>query len=124
MLRWTQQVAGIAKPVLEDHGRLPYLEGAWIPNVQDSLIAIHAKIVLIKSWVMKPKWEEDMMIMDIFCTDNSLTNTQLQVLNCCRMFLCVELLPDISTSDGESMIPKVFTQQKGEKLNNLCLVKR
>eukprot|EP00957_Ditylum_brightwellii_P164144 12498137-Ditylum_brightwellii.AAC.1 len=33
MLHWAQLSAGIATPILEDHSRLPYLEGSWIPNV-------------------------------------------------------------------------------------------
>eukprot|EP00957_Ditylum_brightwellii_P059885 4546156-Ditylum_brightwellii.AAC.1 len=75
MLRWAQQAARIANQVLENHGRLAYLEGAWIPNVQDGLITIIAKMVLTKLWVVKSQQEGDMMIMDIFHANNSLIKT-------------------------------------------------
>eukprot|EP00957_Ditylum_brightwellii_P122440 9336149-Ditylum_brightwellii.AAC.1 len=50
MLRWAQLATGISVPVLEDMGRLPYIEGSWIACLRDGLITINAKIHIPLQW--------------------------------------------------------------------------
>eukprot|EP00957_Ditylum_brightwellii_P116255 8867811-Ditylum_brightwellii.AAC.1 len=89
MLQWVQLAAGTSVPVLEDAGRLPYLEGSWIASISDGLITINAKIHIPCQWVRKPQRIGDMAIMEVF---------------------------HITTSDGTRLIPAVYTQCNGEPL--------
>eukprot|EP00957_Ditylum_brightwellii_P058558 4440526-Ditylum_brightwellii.AAC.1 len=66
MLRWAQLAAGISVPVLEDTGRLPYIEGSWIASIRDGLITINAKIHIPLHWVRKLQRVGDIAIMDVF----------------------------------------------------------
>lgn len=117
MLRWAQLVAGNSVPVLEDNGRLPYIEGSWIASIRDSLITINATIQLPLQWARKPQRVGDIAIMDILRKSN-LSDLELTQLNYCQYFLQIEFLSDITTSDGTRLIPAVYTQRNGEPLQH------
>ena len=39
-------------------------------------------------------------------------------LNYCRVYLKVELLSDITTSNGQRLIPNIYQQKEGKQLDN------
>jgi hypothetical protein len=99
MIRWAQKVTGIAKPVLEDRKRVPHLEGGWVANIQDGLITCNAKIRATKPWTILHQRVNNQHIMDIIRNDQQLSDLQVTRLNYCRLYLKVELLSHITTSD-------------------------
>eukprot|EP00957_Ditylum_brightwellii_P105676 8058655-Ditylum_brightwellii.AAC.1 len=124
MLRWAQKATGIARPVLEDKKRLPYLEGGWISNIRDGLITINAELKTTEPWITAPQQEHNQHLMEILCQDTQLTNIQVTQLNYCRLYLKVELLPNITTSDGQQLIPRIYQQQTEEQLDNQIYLER
>eukprot|EP00957_Ditylum_brightwellii_P067133 5095476-Ditylum_brightwellii.AAC.1 len=114
MLRWAQKATGIVQPVLEDKKQLPYLEGGWISNVRNRLITINAELKTTEPLIAALQQEHDQHLMEILCQDTQLTDIQVTQLNYCRLYLKVELLSDITTSDGQQLIPRIYQQQTGE----------
>eukprot|EP00957_Ditylum_brightwellii_P127750 9742405-Ditylum_brightwellii.AAC.1 len=55
MIRWAQNLTGIATAVLEDRKCLPHLEGGWVANLRDGLITITAKIKATKPLITAPQ---------------------------------------------------------------------
>eukprot|EP00957_Ditylum_brightwellii_P045297 3433702-Ditylum_brightwellii.AAC.1 len=81
MLQWAQLAAGIGTPVLEDNGRLTYLEGGWIPNLHDGLITIKGQLKQAKHWIVKQQREHDINIMDGLRHDETISDEELAAMN-------------------------------------------
>eukprot|EP00957_Ditylum_brightwellii_P036101 2734846-Ditylum_brightwellii.AAC.1 len=118
MVQWAQVFTGISTPVLEDKGRLPYLEGGWIPNLRDGLIAINAELRITRPWLVLLQRENDKHIMDSLRDGNHISDNQLEQLNRCRLYFHIDLLSDITTSDGNFLLPQIYTQHQGKRLTN------
>eukprot|EP00957_Ditylum_brightwellii_P104963 8000113-Ditylum_brightwellii.AAC.1 len=51
LIQWAQLCAGTTIPFLEDHCRLPYLEGKWLNQLRDGQWGINTKLHLAKPWI-------------------------------------------------------------------------
>eukprot|EP00957_Ditylum_brightwellii_P197337 15034479-Ditylum_brightwellii.AAC.1 len=104
-------MTGISTPILEDHGRLPHLEGRWLTNLRHGLITIKSTIKALWCLGVKVQCKEDKYLMDKIREDTTLTDSQIKTLNYCQLYLDVDLLSDITTGDGKRLVTKAITQQ-------------
>jgi hypothetical protein len=93
-----QQEAGIQAPILEDNRPLHYIEWGWIPGIRDFLYHIDAKIMNATTGLTTHRIN-DSMIMDAPALQQMSRKEQILV-NRCRIFLHVESVSDIASSDG------------------------
>jgi hypothetical protein len=93
-----QLEAGIGNPILEDNRSLMYIEWGWLPSIREFLLHINGKIT---NATARPKlfMENDSYIMDSHLL-TSLTRKVHILINRCRIYLQVECLSDIGSSDG------------------------
>jgi hypothetical protein len=93
-----QMEAGIGQPILEENRPLSYIEWGWIPCLRDFLLHINAKIM--NATANPPTFRAgDAYIMN---SDHLplLSRKEQILINRCRLYLQVECLSDITTSDG------------------------
>jgi hypothetical protein len=94
--------AGIGKPVLEDTRSSAYIEWGWIPSIRDFLLHINGKI-LNATLTPEVYREHDSYIMDAPLL-STLTRKEQILINWCRLYLQVECLSDICSSDGSRIL--------------------
>ena len=102
-LQWAQLQSGIGQPLLQWTDPIPYLESSWLRHIRDGLWQISGSIYIPTLWVEPLQHKNDVYIMEVLLQDQSLTQTQLHSLNCCRLYLQVTRLSDIVTTDGKSI---------------------
>jgi hypothetical protein len=111
-----QQEAGIQAPILEENRPLHYIEWGWIPSIRDFLLHINAKIMNATTGLATYRIN-DSMIRD--APELRQTSRKEQILiNRCRIYLQVESISDIASSDGK-FIHEAWLNGKSKKPSRL-----
>ena len=98
---WGQFLAGISKPILQHVDiRLPHMEPmVWVPQVRNFLSSVKCTVELATTFVPPLQRHGDSFLMDHAISQN-FTDTELCLVNACRLYLGVTLMSDIVTADG------------------------
>jgi hypothetical protein len=107
-----QQEAGIQAPILEENRPLHYVEWGWIPSIRDFLLHINAKIMNATTGLETYRIN-DSMIMDAPELRQMSRKEQI-LINQCRIYLQVESISDIASSDGR-VIHEAWLDGKSKK---------
>jgi hypothetical protein len=111
--------SGIGRPILEDNRPLIYIEWGWIPATRDFLLHINAQI---KNATTTPPIfrTHDSYIMDAQAI-TTMTRKEQVLINCCRLYLQVECLSDITDAEGKKILEEWFnpyTTKSSRSLKN------
>ena len=102
-LHWYQVIAGVSfSPFRYTSFSLPYLDHPWFDCARSFLRHCSAHLDIPDTPLPSPKRYNDKCIMDGFLAQD-LPSTVLQRINCCRLFLKVTQLSDISTLAGDQI---------------------
>ena len=82
--------------------RLPYLDHPWFDSTKSFIRLCSAHLEIPNTPLPLPKQFNDTCIMDGFL-EQDLSPTALQRINCCRLFLQVTQLSEISTLAGDQI---------------------
>jgi hypothetical protein len=94
--------SGIGNPILEDKQPLIYIEWGWIPSIRDFLFHINSQIINATNRPLLYR-QHDSYLMDAQFL-SQLTRKEQILINRCRLFLQVERLSDISSTDGTTIL--------------------
>ena len=81
---------------------ISYVTPTWITNLRSFMEQHNLRIRLKDPWKLTLQCENDQFIMEMF-TVKKISSFKLFHLNCCRMYLNVLTLADITTADGLSI---------------------
>jgi hypothetical protein len=104
-LQWFQRLLGTESLSIRNPGqRMDYMPGRWIQSLcsflQEAKLSINVPIIKIP----QARRENDKMIMET-AVEAGMQRNELCKLNWCRLFLKVEWLSEITTSDGKYLLP-------------------
>ena len=105
MVKMSIPIAGIPQPVLSSNGTNvnKYIPPNWCShtwNFNDKYgLTVHRET---KPWLHIQR-ENDRFIMEALSSLPTATNAQLRASQCCRLFLGVTTLADITTTDGTKL---------------------
>ena len=103
---WTQLSAGTSVSFLEDADTpLSHLEVKWLPSLRSYLKHIHGYFELHETFVQPLQRLDDSYIMDHIINSQRFSPAQLHLLNCCRKYLQVTTISDITLPDGIQLEP-------------------
>eukprot|EP00957_Ditylum_brightwellii_P178646 13607200-Ditylum_brightwellii.AAC.1 len=77
LMRWAQLCTGLSKPLLQQTGPLPHLEGKWLRQLSKDLNYINGQIHLTDVWIPPPQRENDRWLMDEFLDSNLFSQLEL-----------------------------------------------
>jgi hypothetical protein len=97
LLDTIQLKAGIGKPILESCTALAYIEWSWIPQIRNFLWHINGQIIGATT-MPQTYHEHDTYLMDSLIV-NSLSQRDQIYIHQCRLYLQIETLSDIATSN-------------------------
>jgi hypothetical protein len=102
LFQWAQLVAGIALPVLMDtNRRLPHLrDELWIQTHRHFLTVSSMTLVIPEITTPVLKRTHDKVLMNIATDNFSFSNSDIEKINRCRIYLRAEVLSDITSADG------------------------
>eukprot|EP00957_Ditylum_brightwellii_P090079 6860072-Ditylum_brightwellii.AAC.1 len=70
LMKWAQLCTGVSKPLPQQTGPIPHLEGKWLRQLQENLQYIKGKIHLTDVWIPTTQQENDKWLMDEFMESN------------------------------------------------------
>jgi hypothetical protein len=107
LFQWAQLVSGIARPILIDtNRRLPHLKDElWIQTHRRFLTLSSMTISIPEIIVPKLKRINDQVLMNIATADSTFSNSDIEKINRCRIFLRAEVLSDVTSADGTTILP-------------------
>eukprot|EP00957_Ditylum_brightwellii_P159403 12133881-Ditylum_brightwellii.AAC.1 len=117
MIRWGQHTSGVGYSIMKNTGDIPHIEGAWLKNFRDGLHTIGGTLEVMEEWKQPIQWAGDKHLMQEFMESHAVGNKDLEKINYCRMYLKVEHVTDIATSDGKKIHPQLL-EKPGRCLNN------
>ena len=82
-----------------------HLEGSWLTSTREFLATLSGSIVLPHAYCPSPLRILDQPIMEAFNKVPGLGRKRLMQLNCCRIFLQIHFLSEITNSSGDTLIP-------------------
>ena len=116
-ISWAQRVAGVSCPILKHPtARIPHLNNEkWTMTLHDFLSEseLGIRIQDIRCPIMKR--ENDCALMDI-AIQSKMNDGQIRMVNCCRVYLCVECLSDICSADGKRINPSTMDCKEEAKI--------
>ncbi len=111
-LAWTQLAAGISQPILTDtKTNLPHLKVRWLSSLRTFLHSIEAEIELDRDHVPPLQRQYDEHIMDQILVAEAFSDTDINILNNCRMYLQAATIADLSTVCGTRLDPFLLQGQ-------------
>jgi hypothetical protein len=120
---WTTWQAGISFPLFErPEVEIPYLKGSVIPATRKYLSDIEGQIFLDNTYIRPPLRNNDKCIMDR-TLEMELTTTQMERINCVRMFLGVTYLSEICNVAGDTLQRGILTGNIVNTIYNTTLNK-
>ena len=103
-LAWTQLNAGTGTSILTDvQTPLPHCESKWFKALRSFLHSIDVSLELDDSYVLPLQRENDFYLMDRIITEGTFTDSQLTLINYCRLYLQAITLSDITTLNGSRL---------------------
>ena len=88
----------------------------WIKNLWQFSHEFHIKVINRTINLPLPQREGDVFLMEAFI-EQGYTNTQLQILNRCRLYLGVMLLSEVMTGSGDSFTEHYLCQREPQPRN-------
>ena len=110
-LQWLQIFSGISTPLLEVTQKDKNLPHGWLQSLHEKLVDNRLQIRVTKSWVPKPRRQQDQIIMDY--VRRNLPEDYWQSINQCRLYLKALTFSDITTFDG-MYVPNCVYEVKSE----------
>jgi hypothetical protein len=105
---WYQYEAGVSWSLFEDvTTKVNYTSARWLPSLHQFLSTIDGHFDLDDAYITPPECEHDIHLMDLVTQSNAFTKHEAAILNYCRMYLSVATLSDISTAQGDMLIPGI-----------------
>jgi len=95
--------SGAASPILEYTDPISWMSDRWITNVRSFLHSVQSKIRLASPWTIPTIRQNDLHLMNAL-NDGRYSNSELQVLNHCRMALQVTTLAEIVDHTGQRLL--------------------
>jgi hypothetical protein len=77
------------------------MEGLYIMSLREFLASINGSIVTEHSYTIPLQWVHDKAIIEVVITSNLITPTEGKTINCCRMFLHVHRIADLTLAGGK-----------------------
>ena len=110
-LKWAQKIAGTSTPILSDPDRnIPQLSAErWIQTLRIFLKLSKLKIDIKQIVTSPPKRVHDRYIMDIATTDGDYSDSQITIINRCRIHLRAETIADLSNASGTTLTNDAIT---------------
>jgi hypothetical protein len=106
---WTQYSVGTSISFLIDvQSRLPHMELKWLQSLREYLQFVGGTIELDNPYIPKLERTHDYFIMDAILQSNKFTDKEIQWLNCCRMYLQVVTIFDITKANGSQLDPDML----------------
>ena len=103
---WTQLSAGTCTSFLDDVDTpLPHLEVKWLSSLREYLKHIRGYLELDETFVPPLQRLDDSYIMDHILHSQRFTKAQIHLINCCRLYLQVTTISDITLPDGLQLDP-------------------
>jgi len=97
---------GTRHPVLEDTRHFSWIPHRWISLTRQFLHSINAQIWIQAPYVPKPCHNKDRWIMEDVLT--YLPPKHHEMINSVHMYLCVNLLSEITHSNGQSILTSII----------------
>jgi hypothetical protein len=83
-----------------------WLEPGWLQSVWAFTSRYSFTFLYPAGWIPKKPREHDVFLMEAFNKQN-IPISYLKILNCCRLYLQVITMSDISTADGLTILPDI-----------------
>ena len=105
------QISSGCSHLLLTHPTVPcqHLEGTWLKSTREFLASISTSISIPHSYVPSPLRISDRSIMDSFNQLSGLGRKRLIQLNCCRLFLQVHYISELTNTMGTHLLPGFWT---------------
>ena len=119
-----QLISGSYLPILENNCNLNYLDDNWIMHLRTFVFEINASVKIENIWRPMLQKENDICLMDIFCTHTNFTSRQLTLVNYWRIYYQVIFLSDICEPGDENKVQVCFTKENANmdlKMQQSCL---
>ena len=101
-IQWAQVTAGVGFALLgEPDCFLPHAVGTWFLSLRDFLADSEFTLEVANTYAVSKRRDHDRILMDDALTGWN-TDSNIQAINGCRLYLQVECLSDICTADGRS----------------------
>ena len=104
-LQWAQVTAGVGFYLLGEPDRfLPHAVGKWFLSLRDFLADSELTLEVANTYKVTKRRDHDRILMDDALA-GWYTDSDIQAINRCRLYLQVECLSDICTADGLKLDP-------------------
>jgi hypothetical protein len=101
---WVQYQSGVGLPIFANPElHILYLESRWLASLRRFLATIQGQLVLDKSYIAPLQRENDEYIVTRVLETQIFTDSDLHVLNCCRLYLNVLTVSDLVQACGSKM---------------------
>jgi len=106
LIRQYQLWSGFSQSVLMDTTPCPWVPDKWLSRIRRTMHEHNIKIQH-EAWVILPLRQHDVFLMEAI-SDCNLSNSQLEQVNACRMFLQVTTLAEIVDHTGRNLLPQAL----------------
>ena len=110
-MAWTQYSAGVPYPILlKTKQDLSYVKGRTVLKTRRYLHESHGVIQLDTTCIQHPKRENDVSVMHLVNTQTNrkVNINQKEKINCLCMYLGVNYVSEICTTDEASFVPGIL----------------
>lgn len=103
-----QYSVGTQRLLLEDPSYpLPHLESFWLKSVREFLRGVNASLLIADVKVQPLQRVGDAHLMDLVLNTGVFSDDDVRVINACCLFLQVLTVSDITTADGQRLLPGI-----------------
>jgi hypothetical protein len=100
--------AGVSWSLFDDvKTQVNYTSARWLPSLRNFLTRIDGRFDLDNEYITPPQRELDIHLMDLVTRGDAFTEKEAEILNYCRVYLGVTTLSDISTAQGDMLVPGI-----------------
>jgi hypothetical protein len=118
-LAWAQWIAGTSSPILQSPKTpLPHLEARWIASLRQSLTDANMHVTIHDPFIVQPERLGDVHLMDWILNSKRYDNKQIRILNCCRIFLHITTISELTDASGKMIQPHMFLCQRPKWFNH------
>ena len=107
-LRHWQHVSGMPQPLLQYPSvRAPHLEGYLYTRFRAFLAKYDLSLQVADIHVSPPPQENNRCIMEVACSDPTITDNDIKKIYFCKSYLQVKWISDLCTADGSNVLISV-----------------
>jgi hypothetical protein len=93
-----------------------YVDAPWMETLREFLHTTSSRIRLPNLAVLKPLRQGDQCLMTFFVKSQQFNSTELKLINNCRLYLQVNYISEVVTSDGTAILNAAYHGSQGENL--------